>query len=397
MIDAQKLLEQLRSDDPTVKKAAIDAFRNLTLSDRNEVIALGRTKDGLSALHTLLTGVEKPVIDPNIKLPSMFRTKEEPKQTKEPVRKKYGIYTVGDYNFFPGIVASINALRYYGCTAPIGVIDIGFEEWMADYLSSFENVQVLSIDKLKRTLRFTDELTDEPPVMKGWAYKAFGIVHYDLFDEWTFIDADFLPLCNLEDELKPLIRMGLFVSTEDGVNDWGTKHRDAIGVKPGKYMNINAGFISLDMEKYGHIIHEWRNLMTRKKPFELWYGDQGALNAVLDKYAVEKYVALHKRLWNQTWLNAELAQKNVIEVRGDQLFDKEMGQRVMAWHGMGWHKLWHQIGIDHYRKDKNDRNAFYQESQGKSPKPVVEMFSRFLFMGEFNKPLRQVSHLIRVK
>ena len=52
--------------------------------------------------------------------------------------------------------------------------------------------------------------------MKGWAYKAFAIVHCHLFSKWTFIDADYLPLCNLEKELRPLIEDGHIISTEDG-------------------------------------------------------------------------------------------------------------------------------------------------------------------------------------
>ncbi len=311
---------------------------------------------------------------------------------------EYGIYTVGDENFFAGVAASVNALRYYGYTGPIAIIDIGFEPWMADYLNSFDNVTVLDIAPVKKNIHFTDIVSDESPVMKGWAYKAFGIVHYDLFSKWTFIDADYLPLCNLEKELRPLIEEGHFISTEDGINQWGLAHQNAIGVEPGNYMNINAGFISLDMEVYGHIVHEWRNLMTRCLPFDLWYGDQGALNAILDKWQLQKYT-LDKVLWNQTWLNTEMAREDrcqLMRAPGDmQVWYEPKDARIMGWHGAGWYKLWHQLGIDHFRKnDAAERARFYAECKNKSPWPIVELFEYFLFLDQFNTPLKRNGHLL---
>lgn len=313
-------------------------------------------------------------------------------------RFPYGIYTVGDDNFFAGIVAAINSLRFHGYWGPIAVLDIGFEAWMVSYLNDYANVGVLDIEPVKENQRFTDVKTDENPVMKGWAYKAFGILHYDLYDQWTFIDADYLPLCNLEAELRPLIAQGHFVSTEDGNNTWDERHADAMGVKPGDYMNINAGFISLDMKVHGSIIHEWRHLMTRKKPFDLWYGDQGALNAVLDKWEVPKYT-LDKVLWNQTWLNKAMAVENQCFLRGEgkglHVWYAPKEARIMGWHGAGWHKLWHQIGIDHYRKHApEERLRFFFECEGQSPTAIVEIFKFFMFMGDYNQPLTRADHLL---
>jgi lipopolysaccharide biosynthesis glycosyltransferase len=313
-------------------------------------------------------------------------------------RKEYGIYTVGDENFFAGIVAAINSLKYHGYRGPVAVIDIGFEPWMVSYLAAFDNVTVLDIEPVRKDIRFVDVKSEESPVMKGWAYKAFSIVHYDLFENWTFIDADYFPLCNLEEELLPDIKRGHFISTEDGQNNWDQRHVEAIGVEPGIYMNINAGFISLSMEKYGSIVHEWRNLMTRYKPFDLWYGDQGALNAVLDKYGVEK-TCRDKVLWNQTWLNERMAIENKCSLlkEDDRLFVQyePLGARIMGWHGAGWHKLWHQIGIDHYRKnDEAERVKFYNESQGKSPRAIVDIFRHFMFLDTYNQRLAQEGHLL---
>jgi hypothetical protein len=313
---------------------------------------------------------------------------------------EYGIYTVGDDNFFAGVVAAINALKYYGYQGPVAVIDIGLDAWMVEYLRSYQSVTVLDIKPVRKDIKFTDILSTESPVMKGWAYKAFGIVHYNLYTKWTFIDGDYLPLCNLEMELKPLIEEGLFVSTEDGQNDWGERHKDAIGVTPGRYLNINAGFISLNMDVYGHIIHEWRNLMTRYKPFDLWWGDQGALNAILDKHAIKKS-CLDKVVWNQTGINEKMALESACALKkdGDQVyaFHKSLKSRIMGWHGMGKNKLWHQIGIDHYRKNNSEERAkFYRQCQGKSPQAIVEIFAHFLFLDSFNKKLRVNDFILQV-
>jgi hypothetical protein len=310
----------------------------------------------------------------------------------------YGIYTLGDDNFFAGIVASINALRSYGYAGSIAVIDLGFEDWMRNYLATFDGVIVLSIEPVKKGIRFTDVRSDESPVMKGWAYKAFSVLHYNVFDQWTFIDGDYLPLCNLETELRPLVEKGLFVSTEDGVNSWTDTHEEAIGVKPGTYMNINAGFISMDMNKHDYVVHEWRNLMTRRKPFDLWYGDQGALNAVLDKWQVNKHT-LDKVLWNQTWLNEHMAKEDLCRRKetedGPVMWYEPKAARIMGWHGMAGNKLWHQLGIDHYRKNNpEERQRFYQECQLKSPSTIVDIFGYFLFLDRFNRPLRRNQHLL---
>lgn len=314
------------------------------------------------------------------------------------MQASYGIYTLGDENFFAGIVASINALRFYNYSGPIAVIDIGFEAWMRDYLRSFSDVCVLDIEPVKKDIRFTDERTDENPVMKGWAYKAFSILYYNLFEGWTFIDGDYLPLCNLEQELRPLINNGLFVSTEDGTNTWGKEHEDAIGVQPGSYVNINAGFISLNMQHYGCIVHEWRNLMTRRKPFQLWYGDQGALNAILDKWGVKKHL-LDKKLWNQTWLNEPMARENrcYLVENGSEIHVSygPASDRIKGWHGTGWNKLWHQLGIDHYRKNNaEERQRFYRECQNKSPAAILEIFEFFLFLDRFNRRLKRNDYLL---
>ena len=304
---------------------------------------------------------------------------------------QYGIYTAADSNFFPGVVVQHHALRQHGYTGNLAVIDTGLEPWMREFLVQ-RGLIVIPMGFAART-RFTDVLTDETAGMRGWSFKAFGILHANLFERFTYIDADYIPLCNLEEMLFDRINRGDFLCTEDGQNTWDQRHADAIGVAPGTYMNINAGFFSASLEHHGPLLEEWRNLMTRRKPFDLWYGDQGALNAILDKYSVPKVLVGDKADWNQTWLNERLAAPGDVVIRSisPPVLRHRTGRRIYGWHGCGWCRYWHGIGIDHYRKDDTEIERMRRECTQKVPAAVLELFEELLFCGN---DLRVEGHLL---
>jgi hypothetical protein len=288
-------------------------------------------------------------------------------------------------------VAAVNSLRAHGYWGPIAVADVGLHRWMVDYLANYDSLYVLDLGHLTRVTRFTDVLADHSPVMHAYAYKAFAIVHFRLFESFTFIDGDYLPLVNMERELRPLIESGKFVSTRDGTNCWTQQHAQAVGVVPGEYLNINAGFFSLSMRHFDWLLVEWRNLMTRRQPFELWFADQGALNLVLDKYGVPK-TAFEQPLWNQTWLNQTMHDQDLVapaEGPPRGLLYRPTGERIRGWHGWGWHKPWHYLGIDQYRRDAQEREAFRTECQRKIPPAAAAIFQHYLFLDGYNAPLRQ--------
>jgi hypothetical protein len=291
----------------------------------------------------------------------------------------YGIYTAADANFFPGVVVQLRALRLHGYRGKLAVIDTGLDPWMRAYLTA-RGATLIATDFLK-SLRYTDVLSEETPGTRGWSFKAFGITHARSFRHFTFLDADYIPLCNLQEELQPRIEGGEFLCTEDGVNSWGEAHAEATGVRPGAYMNVNAGFFSASLEHHEAILEEWRNLMTRRKPFDLWYGDQGALNVILDKYGVPKVLVGDKADWNQTWLNEQLAHDGTVVV--DTLVPPVLrhtdGRRIYGWHGCGWYRYWHCIGIDHYRKDPAEAERMRRECEGKVPAAVLDVFASLLF------------------
>ena len=110
-------------------------------------------------------------------------------------------------------------------------------------------------------------------------------------------------------------------------------------------------------------------------------------------------VTLAKVLWNQTWLNHEMARENrcllIREPDDIHVWYEPKNARIMGWHGAGWYKLWHQAGIDHFRKgDAVERKRFYQECQNKSPWPIVELFEYFLFLDQFQVQLKRNGHLL---
>ena len=86
----------------------------------------------------------------------------------------YGIYTAADQNYFAGVVASINSMRFHGYRGPMAVMDTGLEPWMRDYLAGYDGVTLLSLDLLRRSTRFTDVRSDESPVSRGNSFKWFG-------------------------------------------------------------------------------------------------------------------------------------------------------------------------------------------------------------------------------
>ncbi len=291
----------------------------------------------------------------------------------------YGIYTAADANFFPGVVVQLTSLRLHGYWGKLAVIDTGLEPWMRTYLAG-RGAVLIALDFL-RDVRYTDTLTDETAGMRGWSFKAFGIQHARLFHCFTFMDGDYIPLCNPQQELYGRVERGEFLCTEDGWNTWGDAHAEAVGVRPGSYMNINAGFFSASAEHHGAILEEWRNLMTRRKPFDLWYGDQGALNAILDKYEVPKVLVGDKADWNQTSINEQLAREGSIRVESfsPPVLRHANGRRIFGWHGCGWCRYWHCLGIDHYRKERAEIEAMRRHCVGKIPAAVLDVFSRLLF------------------
>ncbi len=218
-----------------------------------------------------------------------------------------------------------------------------------------------------------------------------GLIRLSVFytttysSRWTFIDGDYLPLCNLEVELRPMIEQGQFISTEDGANTWNQTHEEAMGVRPGTYVNINAGFISLDMEVYGAIMHEWRNLMTRRKPFDLWYGDQGALNAILDKWSVKKHT-LNKVLWNQTWLNESMAKRKcpckLIQAQDALCLWHEPSSARIPWAGMeraGTNSGTNWELITSGKTMRRKESAFQSSARANPPRQLCKYLSGFYF------------------
>jgi hypothetical protein len=77
-----------------------------------------------------------------------------------------------------------------------------------------------------------------------------------------------------------------------------------------------------------------------------------------------------------------------------RLIHTPSGECFKGWHGWGWHKPWHCLGIDEFRDDPAERERFHFECRTKIPAQVVECFAHFLFMGDYNRPLKRAGHRI---
>ena len=157
----------------------------------------------------------------------------------------YGIYMVRVAAIFPALSLPSIPRDFHGYRGPVAVMDTGLEPWMRDYLSSYEGVEVLPLALIRSGTRFTDVRSHQSPVSRGNAFKAFGIVHYDLFDRFTWVDADLFVTCDPVAEVGPLLSEDAVVGTEDNSNTWTARDEEATGVTPGTYPQMNSGFVSL--------------------------------------------------------------------------------------------------------------------------------------------------------
>jgi hypothetical protein len=76
MIDHEKILEAINSNDPIIKQTAIDQAKTCGVADKRLLLDLAKKKGGLQELFQAITGIKE--INPdtsNIQLPQMIRKK----------------------------------------------------------------------------------------------------------------------------------------------------------------------------------------------------------------------------------------------------------------------------------------------------------------------------------
>lgn len=295
--------------------------------------------------------------------------------------KDYGIYTCSDFSYFSGAVVALKALRLHGYQDDFAVIDVGLYPWMISYLVDHGAI-VIPMGWTRR-FRYTDVLTDVNPTDEGLAYKPFGIYHAKLFKNITYIDADYIPLCNIKEHVYDRMVDGDFLAiNEVGLNRWGERQHAFCGVKPEiEYPTINAGFINFSLDHYDFVLEEWRNIMTRRGHHDQWCADQGALNAILDKYEIEKVQVGDKLQWNQTGIGT-LASGDDILINGlnPPTVSFNDGRRIYGWHGSGGYRYWNCIGIDHVRP-RGEAEEHYRKCQNHyhTPPNIIGLFKYLLF------------------
>ncbi len=290
----------------------------------------------------------------------------------------YGIYTGGDRRFYPGLVAAVNALRHYGCEAPIAIFDLGLTSTMRRRLASVPEVRVLDMRPVIEAHSYVDSDVGNP-VLDSYGFKVFGILHYSLFDSFTYFDADFLPLCNLETHLLPQILRGELLMSEDGVNHWTESIAALVNGKSGSFINFNAGFFSMSLVPFRRLLVEWGRLMSRRAVTRRMFTDQGPLNAAMNGLSIQP-TSLNPYLWNQTWVSSGMAAEGLVIRSRDRLVYAPSKERICSWHGCGVRKLWHLSQVGPVFENRVV-DAWRSKCEPYAPKAVIEIFKDF-YSGE---------------
>jgi len=90
--------------------------------------------------------------------------------------------------YLPGAWVTVNELRRLGCTLPITLAFLGFEEFDESVRRLFEPLGCDTLD-----LRWLYWWTDPMRILAGWETKIYAIQHAP-YEEVLFIDADNVPV-----------------------------------------------------------------------------------------------------------------------------------------------------------------------------------------------------------
>lgn len=190
----------------------------------------------------------------------------------DPVRA----FTIGDRDFFLGVVALLNSLRLTGNELPLTVLDLGFLSWQRDLLEPFCEV----VDPAERDVL--------PVLMKTFAPSRSSA------DVIVLIDADVIVTGSLQPVIDAATR-GLVYGFVDGpasrrcFAEWTDLFALQAPLRRQPY--VNAGFVAVSRRWHPGLLGRWEGcchaLRGRKvlsdtvESDPVWLPDQDALNALL--------------------------------------------------------------------------------------------------------------------
>jgi hypothetical protein len=189
----------------------------------------------------------------------------------EPVRA----FTIGDHQFFLGVVALLNSLRLTGNAMPLTVLDLG-----------------LTPDE-RRLLEPHCELVAVARGRYPWLEKPHLLARSPA-SVAIFVDADIIVTGSLDPVVDVAHAVGITANVDVAVTRWFAEWSELLGLRAPlrREPYVNSGFVALAPERIPFLLPRWAELCgslrgRRLGPDSLgpddpvWLSDQDALNALM--------------------------------------------------------------------------------------------------------------------
>ena len=224
------------------------------------------------------------------------------------------IYTFSNADYFPGLRALLNSLKYYGMPQPVVVTDMGLTDAQRKWVEPrAEVVQAW----------FPPEGHDGD--LYYWAYqgKIESLRKHYRGGDIIFLDCDLILCDNVEDVMPGALDTADIVTVADTfLNTWGPVQQELVPGLPSSCLAFNAGQWAMSERIASDFLEQWcrlQQLLLDKMRDLIRYGpDQDAYNMLLYTYdhPTVRHVASPPR-WYQHLMEPELGRpgKAVVELR----------------------------------------------------------------------------------
>lgn len=252
---------------------------------------------------------------------------------------RFGFFTVTDYAFFPGTLATVNSILEFHPEADVFVVvnhKHPLTEPQAECLRACDHVRLVDSRKFERDGRHVN----------AWELKAYAACDFaSRFDVLVGIDSDCLLCSNIDDVIERCHETGGLFGGQDG---HGADYDDSYAVygmptpaRNPKYMSTSL-FACACTAGNRRLLQRWAECCNAAQfngtgPHP-GHGDQGVLNAVMfaDR-AGDRIELLDNRLWSQHWAYWD----SIIDHQNLAFINVSAGgQRQRSFHCGGAEKFW---------------------------------------------------------
>ena len=274
---------------------------------------------------------------------------------------KIAFAIVGDYAFFPGVLAAVNSIRRYHPDAVIYVVD------NCKHSTGMKPAQ----KSLLRGVTLVDARELEGPgrILEAWQLKTYILEKlagpdYDIV---VGMDADCLLCAPIDDIARRAMETGKFTGGQDGHGvDYSRPEYGAYNfTKPAlcsRYMSTSLCFIPVNKDtqsvlaEAAKFTNQARYGPQSEKIYE-GHGDQGILNAVIYRQlGAEGIDILPNDLWSQHWRYWD----TILACRDGVLINRTAkDQKQRAIHCGGTAKLWSASHSERLRAGSQNQITAY--------------------------------------